>query len=60
MRDGVVSDDLLKHYLRAAMPREIIARMLRNLEEVYTSHPDAERLMHVKQRLAVLLPSVQD
>lgn len=60
MRDGVVSDDLLKHYLRAAMPREIIARMLRNLEEVYTSHPDAERLMQVKQRLAVLLPSVQD
>jgi regulator of sirC expression with transglutaminase-like and TPR domain len=55
-----VSDELLKHYLRAATPREIVARMLRNLEEVYTSHQDPERLILVKQRLAVLLPQVED
>jgi regulator of sirC expression with transglutaminase-like and TPR domain len=56
LRDGAVSDELLKHYLRAATPREIVARMLRNLEEVYTSHQDAERLHLVQQRLGVLLP----
>jgi regulator of sirC expression with transglutaminase-like and TPR domain len=55
-----VSDELLKHYLRAATPREIVARMLRNLEEVYTSHQDPERLLLVRQRLMVLLPSVDD
>lgn len=60
LRDGHVSDELLKHYLRAATPREIIARMLRNLEEVYTSHQDPERLMLVRQRLRVLLPSLHD
>jgi hypothetical protein len=32
--------------------------MLRNLEEVYTSHQDAERLAMVRQRLGVLLPQV--
>jgi len=60
MREGHVSDELLKHYLRAATPREIVARMLRNLEEVYTSHQDSERLMLVKQRLMVLLPAADD
>ncbi len=56
LSSGQVSDELLKHYLRAATPRETVARMLRNLEEVYTSHQDAERLAMVRQRLAVLLP----
>nr|WP_310626980.1 transglutaminase-like domain-containing protein [Limnohabitans sp.] len=60
LREGHVSDELLKHYLRAAMPREIVTRMLRNLAEVYTSHQNPERLQLVKQRLAVLLPSVND
>jgi len=54
--NGQVSDELLKHYLRAATPREIVARMLRNLEEVYTAHQDPERLAMVRQRLSVLLP----
>ena len=58
LSSGQVSDELLKHYLRAATPREIVARMLRNLEEVYTSHQDAERLAMVRQRLGVLLPQV--
>ena len=60
LRDGQVSDELLKHYLRAATPREIVARMLRNLEEVYISHQDPERLMMVKQRLRVLLPQAAE
>lgn len=60
LREGHVSDELLKHYLRAATPREIVARMLRNLEEVYTSHQDPERLILVRQRLMVLLPQVHD
>jgi regulator of sirC expression with transglutaminase-like and TPR domain len=60
LRDGHISDELLKHYLRAATPREIVARMLRNLEEVYTSHQDPERLLLVRQRLMVLLPQVHD
>ncbi len=60
LSSGQVSDELLKHYLRAATPREIVARMLRNLEEVYTSHQDSERLAMVRQRLAVLLPQVGD
>ena len=60
VRDGEVSDDLLKQCLRTATPREIVARMLRNLEEVYTSHQDPERLLLVRQRLMVLLPSVDD
>jgi len=60
LRDGHVSDELLKHYLRAATPREIVARMLRNLEEVFTSHQDLERLLLVRQRLMVVLPQVHD
>jgi regulator of sirC expression with transglutaminase-like and TPR domain len=60
LSSGQVSDELLKHYLRAATSREIVARMLRNLEEVYTSHQDPERLAMVRQRLAVLLPQLGD
>ena len=59
LSSGQVSDELLKHYLRAATPREIVARMLRNLEEVYTSHQDPERLAMVRQRLTVLLPQIK-
>ena len=60
LRDGAVSDELLKHYLRAATPREMVARMLRNLEELHAARQDVERLALVRQRLAVLLPSVDD
>lgn len=58
--DGDVSEELLAHYLRAATPREIVARMLRNLEEVYTSRQEFERLALTKKRLEVLLPQVDD
>ena len=61
LRDaGSVSDDLLAHHLRAATPREIVARMLRNLEEIYRSEHDEARLEQVMQRLAQLLPSAAD
>jgi regulator of sirC expression with transglutaminase-like and TPR domain len=59
-RDGEISDELLKHYLRSASPREIMTRMLRNLEEVYGSQDDAERLDAVRKRLKVLLPSLDE
>ena len=51
VRDGEISDELLKHYLRSATPREIMTRMLRNLEEVYGSQSDIERLDAVRKRL---------
>ena len=61
LREGEpVSDELLAYYLRSATPREIVARMLRNLEEVYRSQDDVARLAQVQQRLAVLLPKRDD
>lgn len=53
------SDDFdipLGLYLQAAPPREILARMLRNLKEIFTMHRDWERLLAVQERLIVLLP----
>jgi regulator of sirC expression with transglutaminase-like and TPR domain len=44
-------------FLQAATPREIIARMLRNLKEVHRSADDAARLHAVLQRLVILLPT---
>lgn len=43
-------------YLQAAPSREIIARMLRNLKEIFTMQMDWERLLAVQERLVVLLP----
>jgi len=45
-------------YLQAASPREIIARMLRNLKEVHAAQEDWTRLIAVQDRLVVLLPQV--
>jgi regulator of sirC expression with transglutaminase-like and TPR domain len=42
--------------LQAAPAREIIARMLRNLKEIFTMQMDWERLLAVQERLIVLLP----
>ncbi|MGM9480548.1 SirB1 family protein [Roseateles sp. NT4] len=52
-------DDLelpLEFFLRAATPRQILARMLRNLKEVHRVAEDWTRLLAVQQRLVVLLP----
>lgn len=46
----------LEFFLRAATPREILARMLRNLKEVHRAARDWPRLLAVQQRLVVLLP----
>ncbi|RMX08475.1 transglutaminase [Corticibacter populi] len=57
-RLSLVSDDVvpLAMFLQSARPREIIARMLRNLKEIYRTQHDAQRLLAVQQRLVVLLP----
>jgi regulator of sirC expression with transglutaminase-like and TPR domain len=43
-------------FLQAAPPREIIARMLRNLKEIHRTAEDWPRLLAVCERLVVLLP----
>jgi regulator of sirC expression with transglutaminase-like and TPR domain len=43
-------------FLQAAAPRDVLARMLRNLKEIYRSSADWQRLLAVMNRLVVLLP----
>jgi regulator of sirC expression with transglutaminase-like and TPR domain len=43
-------------FLQAAPARDVIARMLRNLKEIYRSAQDWPRLLAVLDRLVVLLP----
>jgi len=43
-------------YLQAAPPREMIARMLRNLKEIHATQEDWTRLISVQDRLVILLP----
>jgi regulator of sirC expression with transglutaminase-like and TPR domain len=43
-------------YLQAATPRDIVARMLRNLKEIHHSQQDWARLLTVQERLVRLLP----
>jgi regulator of sirC expression with transglutaminase-like and TPR domain len=44
-------------YLQPAQAREIIARMLRNLKEIYRAQSDWTRLLAVQERMVVLLPN---
>jgi len=46
----------LEFFLRAATPRQILARMLRNLKEVRQAAGDLQQLLAVQHRLVVLLP----
>lgn len=57
-RNGLVDefDVPLGLYLQAATPREIIARMLRNLKEIFRAQEDWDRYIPVANRLVVLLP----
>jgi regulator of sirC expression with transglutaminase-like and TPR domain len=57
-RSGLVGDFEVPMglYLQSASPREIIARMLRNLKEIYISQEDHARLIAVLDRLLVLQP----
>ena len=45
-------------YLQATPPREIIARMLRNLKEIHKTQEDWQRMVATTDRLVVLLPQV--
>jgi regulator of sirC expression with transglutaminase-like and TPR domain len=47
-------------FLQAAAPRDVIARMLRNLKEIHRSAEDWPRLLAVCERLVVLLPQAWD
>ena len=44
-------------FLQAAAPRQIIARMLRNLKEIHRAAQDWPLLLAVQQRLVLLLPA---
>ncbi|MBA4341456.1 MAG: transglutaminase [Methylibium sp.] len=46
----------LDHYLASVSPRQILARMLRNLKEIHRSQADLLHLLSVQQRLVLLLP----
>jgi regulator of sirC expression with transglutaminase-like and TPR domain len=48
----------LAAFLQPAAPREVIARMLRNLKEIFRSGQDSKRLLGVAERLVILLPDV--
>ncbi|KNZ33028.1 MAG: transglutaminase [Methylibium sp. NZG] len=43
-------------FLQAAPPRDVLARMLRNLKEIHRTAQDWPRLLAVQDRLVVLLP----
>jgi regulator of sirC expression with transglutaminase-like and TPR domain len=47
-------------YLQAAPPRDVLARLLRNLKEIHRSAGDPRRLLAVCDRLVVLLPLAWD
>ena len=57
-RNGLVDDfDVpVGLYLQAATPREILARLLRNLKEIHRTQEDWLRLIAVLDRLIILLP----
>lgn len=57
-RHGLVGDFEvpLDLFLQAAAPRDVVARMLRNLKEIHRTGQDWVRLLTVQHRLVILLP----
>jgi regulator of sirC expression with transglutaminase-like and TPR domain len=57
-RQGLAADDEvpLGLFLQAATPRDVLARLLRNLKEIYRSGGQWHRLLAVQERLVILLP----
>ena len=57
-RSGLVEDfeAPIGLYLQATPPRDMIARMLRNLKEIHKTQQDWQRLIAVQDRLIILLP----
>ena len=47
-------------FLQAAPPRDVLARMLRNLKEIHRSGRDWPRWLAVQDRLVILLPQAWD
>ena len=47
-------------FLQSASPRDVLARMLRNLKEIHRGSGDSTRLLQVLGRLVVLLPQAWD
>jgi regulator of sirC expression with transglutaminase-like and TPR domain len=45
-------------YLQACPPRDMLARMLRNLKEIFRAQEDWPRMLQVLDRLVILLPEV--
>jgi regulator of sirC expression with transglutaminase-like and TPR domain len=45
-------------YLQACPPRDMLARMLRNLKEIHRAQEDWPRMLAVLNRLVILLPDV--
>jgi regulator of sirC expression with transglutaminase-like and TPR domain len=54
------SEFSLSLYLQGASPREIIARMLRNLKEIHKTQTDWQRLVAVQDRMVLVLPQAWD
>jgi regulator of sirC expression with transglutaminase-like and TPR domain len=59
---GLVGDDEvpLGLFLQPCPPRDIVARMLRNLKEIHRTAEDWSRLLAVQERLVRLLPDAWD
>ena len=57
---GPGPEPALGEYLQATPPREILARMLRNLKEIHRAQRDWRRLVAVEDRLLILLPQAWD
>ena len=55
-REGKFGELPLAGYLRAAHPREIVERILRNLKAIFTDAQRWQRVLDVQQRLMILLP----
>jgi regulator of sirC expression with transglutaminase-like and TPR domain len=47
-------------FLQTAPPRDVLARLLRNLKEIHRSAQDWARLLAVQERLVILLPQAWD
>jgi regulator of sirC expression with transglutaminase-like and TPR domain len=47
---------LLHPFLEPASPRDILARMLRNLRTIYTQNERWERVLAVQERMVLVLP----
>lgn len=54
--NDAAADFSLAWHLRTLPPRDILARMLRNLKEIHRGQRDWQRMVAVEDRLLVLLP----